>query len=280
MAHLQDTIEALKEYFLTRPDVLMAFVFGSFARGAETAESDLDVAVYFAPEGREIEWEETGDYPAEDEIWSAVEGAAGRSVDLVVLNRAPSTLAGTIVQDGIPIVIKDPAVYRRFVLVAGSAAEDFREWSRDFWTIKQRSRSLTDADRDRLMRIVDFLETELVDRSKFAALDERTYLTDSDMRRNVERWTENIVNAAIDIAKVLLASQKARMPQTYRETLEALSLMPGFKPETAERLGRFAKLRNILAHEYVDIRFKRIREFTNDAEPLCHELLDLAKRFL
>ena len=70
------------------------------------------------------------------------------------------------------------------------------------------------------------------------------------------------------------------MPQTYRETIEALALLPGFNPQTAETLARFAKLRNILAHEYVDIRFKRIRQFVSDAGPLYGELLDLARRFL
>lgn len=280
MAYLENTIQALRDFFSTRPDVLMAFVFGSFARGTETVESDLDVAVYIVPEGPDIEWEETRDYKAEDEIWSSVERITGRDTDLIVLNRAPSTLACSIVQEGIPVIIKDPALCLRFSLLVSSAAEDFREWSRDFRAIKQRSMSLTDVDRDRLMRIVDFLETELADHAKFAGIDERTYRTDADARRNVERWAENLVNASIDIAKIILASEKARMPQTYRETLEALSLIPGFNPQTAETLARFAKLRNILAHEYIDIRFKRIRPFVTEAEPLYRELLVLARRFL
>ncbi|OGW61262.1 MAG: hypothetical protein A2V83_04770 [Nitrospirae bacterium RBG_16_64_22] len=280
MAYLENTVQALRDYLLTRPDVLMAFVFGSFARGMETAESDFDVAVYIAPEGPDIEWEETRDYESENEIWRSVEKIVGRDTDLIVLNRAPSTLACSIVQEGIPVIVKDPALYLRFSLLVSTAAEDFREWSRDFRAIKQRSMSLTDVDRDRLMRIVDFLETELADHSKFAGIDERTYRTDADARRNVERWAENLVNASIDIAKIILASQKARMPQTYRETIEALALLPGFNPQTAETLARFAKLRNILAHEYVDIRFKRIRQFVSDAGPLYGELLDLARRFL
>lgn len=143
MAYLENTIQALRDFFSTRPDVLMAFVFGSFARGMETVESDLDVAVYIVPEGPDIEWEETRDYKAEDEIWSSVERITGRDTDLIVLNRAPSTLACSIVQEGIPVIVKDPALCLRFSLLVSSAAEDFREWSRDFRAIKQRSMSLT-----------------------------------------------------------------------------------------------------------------------------------------
>lgn len=39
-------IETLRTYFATQP-VLKAWVFGSFARGEETAESDVDLLVVF-----------------------------------------------------------------------------------------------------------------------------------------------------------------------------------------------------------------------------------------
>jgi len=42
----------------------------------------------------------------------------------------------------------------------------------------------------------------------------------------VERWIENLVNASTDIAKILLASSKQVAPQTYRETLLHLSVIP------------------------------------------------------
>ena len=49
----------------------MAFVFGSYVKGQATLESDFDVAVYFKPSGRAIEWEENKNYPQENEIWPA-----------------------------------------------------------------------------------------------------------------------------------------------------------------------------------------------------------------
>ena len=42
----QPEIQQLKEYFERQDDVSMAFVFGSYAKGRETAESDFDVAIY------------------------------------------------------------------------------------------------------------------------------------------------------------------------------------------------------------------------------------------
>ena len=42
----------------------------------------------------------------------------------------------------------------------------------------------------------------------------------------------------------------------------------------------FTKLRNILAHEYLDIRFKQIKKFIDDAQPAYQYLLNFAKNLL
>lgn len=258
----------------------MAFFFGSYARGAETSESDFDVAVYFKPEGKALEWEEDRPYEAEDEIWGDVERLIGLRTDLIVLNRAPSTLAFSVIQEGTPLIVKDRSLYLRFFLAVSSAAEDFRDFTRDFYAIKQRSASLSDIEKDRLIRIVDFLDAELKDYPEFRGLSKTVYENDAPMRRNVERWVENIVNASIDAAKILLASERKRIPQTYREILEELSLLSGFRAETAAELSKFAKLRNILAHEYLDIRFTQIIKFIEKSEPAYKELVGFAKGFI
>jgi uncharacterized protein YutE (UPF0331/DUF86 family)/predicted nucleotidyltransferase len=277
MIGLKEKMVRLQEYFSDRSDVSMAFLFGSYATGRFMPESDLDIAVYFKPEGREVEWEETGSYGEEDQIWRDLERIAGVDTDLVVLNRAPATLAASILGEGIPIVIKNRALYLRLFLQVSEAAESFREFTRDFWAIKQRSASLTDADRGRLIRIADFLEAELRDLPGFADLDKATYENDPAVRRNVERWVENIVNACIEIAKILLAADRKRIPQTYREALEELAFLDGFDREAAVRLSGFAKLRNILAHEYIDIRFLQIRKFILESEPAYRALLGFVK---
>jgi uncharacterized protein YutE (UPF0331/DUF86 family)/predicted nucleotidyltransferase len=276
------TIKKLKSYFEERDDVLMAFVFGSYAKKQQTSESDFDVAVYFKPDDqvRELEWETTKSYSNEDKMWGDVERIVGQRTDFVVMNRAPSTLAYSIMQDGFPVIIKDRAFYLRFFLMISSAAEYFRDFARDFWEIKQRSASLSEIDKDRLIRIADFLNAEIKDYGKFAGLEQKAYQSDASLRRNVERWVENIVNSAIDIAKILLASEKKKIPQTYRETMQELTLLDGFKDDTAEALAGFAKLRNILAHEYLDIRFAQIKKFIQESETVYKELLIFVKNSL
>lgn len=280
MFSLDIKIKELKEYFEGRPEVAMAFVFGSYAKGHSISESDFDLAVYFQPQSNAVEWEEILDYSLEDQIWSDVEKIIGVKTDLLVLNRAPSTVAYAVLQEGKPIIIKNKNLYWRLFLTISTAAEDLREFANDFLIIKQRSQSLNDIDRDRLVRILDFLESELIDYNKFKGLDQRTYESDRPIRRNVERWAENIVNASVDIAKIILASEKKKIPQTYREVLQSLDTVNEFDIEIASQLARFSKLRNILAHEYLDIRFANIDKFINQTEGIYKSLVNFVKQFL
>ncbi len=258
----------------------MAFLFGSYAKGRATQESDIDVAVYFYPKTNRLEWQEETHYPDENTIWREVEKLTERESDLLVLNRASATVAASVIQEGIPLVVKDSSLYWRFFLTISSEAEDFREFIEDFRQIKLRSRSLTEIDKARLMSILDFLESELSDFPSFKDLTQETYLKDSSSRRNVERWIENIVNSSIDIAKILMASSQKRIPQTYRGILENLSLMESFDQSVAQGLSDFARLRNILAHDYLDVRYKQITGFIAEAEPLYKKLVDFTNNYL
>lgn len=270
----------LQELFGGRADISMAFIFGSHAKGQPISESDVDVAVYFKPVGSELEWEEDRDYDGEDSLWLDIEKVIERNTDFVVLNRAPSGLASEILRTGIPIIIKDRNLYWRFFSLASSAAEDFRKIIMDWWAIKERSRSLTEEDRIRLVNVSDFLAAELKDLPQFKTITQNEYQEDSHKRRELERLVENIINASIDMAKITLGSQKERLPDTYAQVMLSLNKLAGFDKNIADVLAEFAKLRNLLTHEYLDIRFSKITKFLESAERVYGYLSDFAKNKL
>jgi len=267
--------------------VAMAFLFGSQAKRKQTDESDVDVAIYFRTraaggQGEEspLEIEADSDYPGERAVWRRLENLAGTEVDMVVLNRAPAALAASVFFDGVPIVVRDPALYWRYFLTGTNEAEEFRQFAEDFDRIKARSRSLSPADRTRILRSLDFLDEELGDIAEFREMGKERYTGDRSFRRNVERWVENLVNATIDIAKTILASERSRMPRTYRETVEALGALDEFDPRVCDELGEFTRLRNMLAHEYLDLRFSRISEFVAQAEGLYESFCGSVRGFI
>ena len=69
---------------------------------------------------------------------------------------------------------------------------------------------------------IDFIESELKDLEEYEDLDFDTYSRNRKARRDVERISENIANATIDIGKVILAGEEIGLPETYRDIFKNL----------------------------------------------------------
>jgi len=132
----------------------------------------------------------------------------------------------------------------------------------------------------RLIKHITFLETERADYKKFKSLSWQEYNVDRDKRRNVERWIENIVNSSIDIAKIILTSENLSLPDTYKEIVNSLALVQGFDKENMAKLSEWVKFRNILVHEYLDIKWSFINRFIKEAEPLYKNFLEKVKEYI
>jgi len=132
----------------------------------------------------------------------------------------------------------------------------------------------------RLVKHFSFLEKELDDYKKFKSLSWIEYSEDRDKRRNVERWIENIVNSSIDIVKIILTIEEKILPDTYREIIRLLSLVPGFDKENIDKVSNWVRFRNIIVHEYLDIKWKSIKQFIHETENLYKEFLNSVKNYL
>ena len=257
----------LQEYFNKQENVILAFIFGSTAKGMAGEESDMDIAIYLKDE------------KDEDRIWLDLSKIIRREVDLVLLNKAPASLVSNIFKTGIPLIIKEKKLFIDLYLSSSLEAEDFLEFAKEYNKIFSRSGSLFPEDRIRLLERISFLKSEYQEIESFSGLKYEEYLEDKIKRRNIERWTENIINCTIDIAKIVLASEKKEMPKTYEQALLNFAYFINMPEKDAEILSSFARLRNILAHEYLDIIFQRIKKFLNDSPPLYKKIFEFLKNY-
>ena len=263
----RDDLEGLRKYFEEKENVILAFIFGSSAKGTAGEDSDLDIGIYLKKKKEE------------DEIWRQISEITQREVDLVLLNNAPASLISNIIKTGISLVIKDKKLFWDIYLTKTLEAEDFSGFVKSWWEIYSRSKSLIPEDKTRLIERIQFLESEFQEIDNFKNLTFQEYQEDKIKRRNIERWTENIINATIDIAKIILASEKKEIPKTYEESLLKFGFFTGLKEEEAKKLSTFARLRNILAHEYLDILYKKIKNFTNESQSLYQKIFSFLSRY-
>ncbi|MBC7324106.1 MAG: DUF86 domain-containing protein [Moorella sp. (in: Bacteria)] len=112
-----------------------------------------------------------------------------------------------------------------------------------------------------IIRRLRFLATELEDLKAYGEMDYFQYQSDRKSRRDVERIIENLINAALDIAKILIAGEDLEVPETYRQAFIRLGEAGIIDKELALALAEKARTRNILAHQYLDIKWELIKDF-------------------
>lgn len=275
-----EKIKRLIEYFKNREDIVMAFLFGSRSKSRSHQGSDWDIAVYFkSPDGR-LEVEADRDYPQEKQVrGDCIDILKTDNVDVIVLNRASARLADTAIR-GISLAVKNRQLWLEFMLRVTSQAIDFRQLIDDYDKIYWRSASLTKEDAAALNVRLEFINSEFATLKEYVGLTWQEYQGDAKKRKFVERTIENVMNAFIDASKIILSSQKKVVPDTYREIIRQTGLTPPFVLEISNRLSDWTSLRNILAHEYLDYRWKEIKDFLDNCELVLISFVDAAKKFL
>ena len=132
----------------------------------------------------------------------------------------------------------------------------------------------------RLIKHINFLEDELKDYEYFRHLTKEEYFKERSKRRDVERWVENIINSSIDISKIILTNEGISLPDSYRDIVAMLSIVKDLKGIDTESLSKWVRFRNIIAHEYLDIRWNSIKKFIQETEVLYKNFLNGVKKYL
>ncbi|MBI3592558.1 MAG: nucleotidyltransferase domain-containing protein [Nitrospirae bacterium] len=117
---MRQEIKRIMDYFSRRPEVVALYIFGSFDTKAERADSDIDVAVMVSPERRD-------DFEAlKGEYYEASPGFSLKTVDIVILNTAPTYLKHRILKTGRILLDRDPQARKRFLAVALQEYFDYK----------------------------------------------------------------------------------------------------------------------------------------------------------
>jgi predicted nucleotidyltransferase len=126
-------LDGIRRLLQADPRVAFALVFGSEARKAAHAHSDVDIAIGLAG-GAGLDALTVG------ALIAKLQAAAARPVDVVLLDEAPPGLAYRVFRDGEPIVINDRAALGRRLARAVLEYLDFRPVEEQFTRAVLRSR--------------------------------------------------------------------------------------------------------------------------------------------
>ncbi|MCP2239626.1 type VII toxin-antitoxin system HepT family RNase toxin [Thermoanaerobacterium thermosaccharolyticum] len=139
---------------------------------------------------------------------------------------------------------------------------------------------LNESDKINILKRIDFIQIELNDLDEYKKLTYEEYDTDRIVRRNVERIIENISNALIDISKIIIVNENIDIPNSYREIILKLGEIKTIDEELAKSIAEIARLRNVLAHQYLDIKWSYVKTFITDKINDVYKFIDAVNKYV
>lgn len=134
-------------------------------------------------------------------------------------------------------------------------------------------------DKSKLILHIDYLEKELQFLPHYKKdIDWKVYQSVREKRLEVERWVECLINATLDISKMLLTLCGGDVPETSREILFKIASLIYKEEDKAEIFSRLAKIRNTLAHRYLDMRWQDIKMFLQIAFEIYPPFLEYVRK--
>jgi uncharacterized protein YutE (UPF0331/DUF86 family) len=138
---------------------------------------------------------------------------------------------------------------------------------------------LQQGDKSKIIPYADYLEKELQFLSGYEReVDWKVYQSQRSKRMEMERWVESLINATLDISKMLLTIRGEEIPETSREVLFRMGSHVYSEEKEAETFSELARIRNTLAHRYLDMKWEDIRRFLHIVPQLYPLFLDFIKQ--
>ncbi|KKT25522.1 MAG: hypothetical protein UW11_C0026G0006 [Parcubacteria group bacterium GW2011_GWA2_43_9b] len=102
---------------------------------------------------------------------------------------------------------------------------------------------------------------------------------DEKIKGALERYLYLAAQAAIDLAEAVISFKKFRKPTTLRESFDILQEEKIITINLAEKMGRMAGFRNIIAHDYVDIDYDKVYDILQNRLIDIEEFLEVVNKF-
>lgn len=108
--------ERLRQVAASWPEIRLAVLFGSMARGEGRPSSDVDIGLILEPYSAEVRFR----------VDAQLGRAAGREVDTVLLDKAPPLLRFEVTRDGVLLFEREEGLWTAF---QAKAMVDWWDWA-------------------------------------------------------------------------------------------------------------------------------------------------------
>lgn len=116
---MNNQVKKIKKFLSSCNDVILAFLFGSFAKGNVTSSSDVDIAILFN--------QHPDFYAISNMSQKLSKMLINKHVDIVPLNNASPIIKMQVLKNGIILVNKDSKSYNEFFVSTIIEYDDLKQ---------------------------------------------------------------------------------------------------------------------------------------------------------
>jgi len=233
----------------SRNNVELAYLFGSQAKGREGPESDVDIAILLAADGKD----KYDFFKTQLAMGRELRKLFGRDVDVVVLNSATALLKYEVIACGKVLYQKSDETRIRFEAQLQAEYLDTSH-TRRIYAASLGSEGVDDMISREIVeeRLYEMNENlKLLQEVKKYPLSD--FKSDPFKFKTAERCLHIAIECVLDIGNHIIAEMKWKRPKGYGDILEILANRKAIPADFADRFSPIANLRNILVHAYLSI---------------------------
>jgi uncharacterized protein YutE (UPF0331/DUF86 family) len=123
------------------------------------------------------------------------------------------------------------------------------------------------------------LQNYLTELAEFMPKDFKEYLKDVKTKAACERYFEKIIEAAVDLAFIIIKDKGLKVPEDDKESFDVLANDKMITPDLASRLKDAKGMRNIIAHQYGTVDDEMVfHSITEELVKDVSEFISLCKK--
>jgi uncharacterized protein YutE (UPF0331/DUF86 family)/predicted nucleotidyltransferase len=272
----ESLIERAVQYLRSRPEVEIAYLFGSQASQRTTPLSDIDIAVYLHGDGLST-------------YRSLLSGLSQllshQSLDLIPLAQASPTFAHQVITKGRLIFCRHPhrrvayesQVRRQVLDFAPLKAHQHAYLKRRTREGRMGEQTKDWIDRRVVLERIGHINKMLGYLKRHRRRSREEFLADEEIGYAAAYELQTALEAIADIGNHVIAAVGLGTPQTREEIMHILGRAGVLPLDLAERLGLALKMRNILVHGYLEVVMDQVhqalQEDLGDLEAFCQAVL-------
>ena len=263
--HTTRLLERLRRIFTKYPEVLIAYLYGSYAKGKESSLSDIDIAIIMKNKENFVNL--LADIARELKI-------PEDKVSITDLLLVDPLLRLKILSEGLEIVNKginlnsliQPETIEIYELEQTSST---RSWLRgnpiDFIVV-----------RDIISRITE----DIRDLNELLQLGYEKVINNKHMRKSFERTLQTLIESMLDLLRHIVAGLNLGIAACYRDYVDFARNGGVISDEIASYLKSLIPIRHALVHRYRRLNYEELWKEAYTILDIANKLIDEVREFL